>query len=321
MSHLVHAPDCELPATTRLTTSRPTAEHPAPLHVARQPIFDRAGAVIGYELLYRTNEGVPGVCDPEQATATVLLAGLAELGLDRIVGRRPAFINVTREMLLEFDPLPLPPDRVVLELLEDQLVDAALLEVLGRLTRHGFRIALDDFVLTPESAPLLRYASVVKLDVQGFDQPALEEQVDKLRHHDVTLLAEKVETPSERAACLTIGFDWFQGYYFAKPVLLSTPSTPTRSLRAIAELLRAGSSLTFEQLEAMIARDAGLSHRFLRLVNSAHYTTRSPVGSIQEGLARLGTIAVRRWAMVMVLARLADRPGYLLTLGLQRARA
>lgn len=289
------------------------------LLLARQPILDREGAVIGFELLYRRADPASGF-DPQHATASVLLAGLAEIGLDHLVGGRDAFVNVTRDLLLSLDPLPVPPRRVVLELVEDQLIDDQLLDALRGLRGRGFRIALDDFVLTPETAPLLEHANIVKLDIQALDRVALVHHVHALREYDVTLLAEKVETEAEHMACVAMGFDAFQGYYFAKPAVLRTVATPTHNLSAVSDLVRVGSPLTFEELADLITKDPGLSHRFLRLVNSALYPSRSAVGSIHEGLARLGTIAVRRWAVVMVLSQIVDRPGFLLTLGLQRAR-
>lgn len=291
-----------------------------PVVIARQPILDRQGDVRGFELLYRTAYGAARTATPEQATGTVMLAGLADIGLDLLVGDRPAYINVTRQLLLDLDPLPLPPHRVVLELLEDQLVDQALITALRELVARGFRIALDDFVLTSESEQLLEFAKVVKLDIRAMEQRQLRDHVRRLSGRGLILLAEKVETREEHTECMRLGFDAFQGYYYARPQLLTATGTPTQRFDVLNALLQIGAPLTSEDLEDLITQDVGLSHRFLRLANSAYHTSLRPVGSIREGLASLGTVAVRQWVVVMALARLADRPGPLLTLGLQRAR-
>ncbi len=288
--------------------------------VARQPILDRQGEVSGFELLYRTTSGAAQTATPEQATATVMLVGLADIGLDRLVGSHPAYINVTRQLLLDLDPLPLPAHRVVLELLEDQLVDDALIAALRELVARGFRIALDDFVLTPENEPLLEFAKVVKLDIRALEERQLRDHVRHLSGRGLILLAEKVETREEYVECMRLGFDAFQGYYFARPELLTGTGTPTQRFDVLNALLQIEAPLTFEDLEDLITQDAGLSHRFLQLASSAYYAALRPVGSIREGLARIGMVAVRQWVLVMALARLTDRPGPLLTLGLQRAR-
>jgi EAL and modified HD-GYP domain-containing signal transduction protein len=101
--------------------------------LARQPIFDANLKLQAFELLYRAvgEDGRP--VDGGRATATVLVAALADVGLQRLVGERRAFLNVDREFLLAFRPLPLPADRVVLELVEDQQVDEDLIAVLAEL--------------------------------------------------------------------------------------------------------------------------------------------------------------------------------------------
>lgn len=241
------------------------------------------------------------------------------IGLDNLVGSHPAYINVTRRLLLAVDPLPLPPDRVVLELLETEPADPSLLAVLGRLTESGFRIALDDFTLTPDREALLRFASIVKLDVQALGPRALVAHFNALRGRQVTLIAEKVETRQQHARYLQMGFDAFQGFYYAKPRLLSAVRMRTHRLDLLARLLKPERTPSFEQLRDLIVQDAGLSHQFLRLANSAFYTARSGVHSIHDALMRIGTVAVHRWLLVMTMAQLCDRPGYLLNLGLQRA--
>lgn len=288
--------------------------------VARQPIFSRAGKVQGFELLYRAAPGTTGEFDPEYATATVIANSLIGIGLDRLVGGRPAFINVTRRLLLELDPLPLPPERVVLELLEDQPVDALLLNRLRELVDRGFRIALDDFVLSDDTSALLEFASIVKLDVQALDRRALAEHVLALTGRDLMLLAEKVETPQEYADCLQMRFDAFQGFYFAKPTLHTAPSTPNYRLGLLTSLMRLGYEPSFEELEQLITQDPSLSNRFLRLANSALYTASSEIRCLHSALMRLGTTTIHRWLLVLTLAALADDPGYLLNLALQRAR-
>lgn len=145
-------------------TAKPVAGR-AGVSVARQPILDRNGELLGYELLFREpGSGTAGVLDDRAATSTVILDGLFDVGLSDLVGDHPAYVNVSRDFLLSVRPPPLPPWGVVLELLEDQLVDDELLGVLEGLVGEGFTIALDDFRLTPETEQLIRFARIVKID-------------------------------------------------------------------------------------------------------------------------------------------------------------
>ena len=162
--------------------------------LARQPIPDRDERVIAYELLYRPIPIGGGPLDPVAATASVIVNGLSDVGLDALVGPHPAYVNVTREFLLGVPSLPLAPERVVLELLEDQELDGALLDALRTLVDAGFTIALDDFQYSPEQEPLLELATIAKLDVRALSPERLAHDAALLKGRGLRLVAEKVET-------------------------------------------------------------------------------------------------------------------------------
>ncbi len=293
------------------------------MSVARQPILDRDGSLIGYELLFREpNSETAGVLDNRAATSTVILDGLFDVGLFDLVGENLAYVNVSRDFLLSVRPPPLPPGRVVLELLEDQIVDDALLDVLADLVAQGFTIALDDFRLTPETERLLRYASIVKLDVLEHTDKALDGLVEHLRadYPGLSLLAEKVETRAEWVRCHVLGFDAFQGYFFARPSRLQRSRLPTQALTSLSTMVELSATEDFDELNRIITRDAGLSMRLLRYANSASVSLPRRVGSVQEGLAWLGAATVRRFAMMVALASAHDVPNQLLVTALVRAR-
>src|ERR1700750_2556417 len=167
--------------------------------VARQPIFDRAESIAGFEILYRSLTGP--FTDAEGATSTVIVQSLADIGLERLVGDARAFINVTADFLLKVRPLPMPPERVVLELVGSHSADPELLGALRDARDAGFRIALDGFRLSPGLEPLLDLATVVKLDIRALSGATLVKHVNELRHRGLTLIALKVETREEYEAC------------------------------------------------------------------------------------------------------------------------
>jgi EAL and modified HD-GYP domain-containing signal transduction protein len=284
--------------------------------VARQPIFDRAENVIGFELLSPSEP----IADPRGATATVLVQSFADVGLDRLVGAYPAYVTVTREFLLAVRPLPLSPEAVVLEIDASGGADDVLIAVVRDAVAAGFRIALDDFRYTTGSEALLAHAGIVKLDIARLDGETLTGTVASLRGHGIALFAKNVETRAAYDDCRALGFDGFQGRFFAEPARLTGSSAPTYRLRALSMLAARGDLSSFESLERVIVEDPGLSHKLVRLANSAFFGGRNPVGSIRQALMMLGSVAVRRWATLLVLAGVTDRPNHLLELGLTRAR-
>jgi c-di-GMP phosphodiesterase len=302
--------------------SVPTSSAPTDVLVARQPILDARLGVVGYELLFRT-PGATGadVTQAEQASSQVIVDAIGEIGLDRLAGGRPAHVNVSRELLLAARPLPLPADRVVVELLEDQVVDDELVAVARELVAAGFTLALDDFVYAPALEPLLELAGIVKLDVLSLGRDGTLAQLERLRGRDLTRLAEKVETHDEFAFCRDAGFELFQGYFYARPELVrgrGVPSASVGALGTLAELQRAAGC--FDELAEVIGRDVGLSYKLLRYANSAFTGVRRSVGSVREALLLLGAQTVQQWATVLTLAGIGDRPQELTTTGLLRAR-
>jgi EAL and modified HD-GYP domain-containing signal transduction protein len=300
-----------------------TVGGPEPVRVARQPILDRAVSLIGYELLFRGLEADGAeIRDDREATAAVIVDGLLDIGFSELVGDTLAYLNVSRDFLLSVRPLPLPPQRVVLELLEEQLVDDELLEVLGELVDGDFTIALDDFVLTAATERLLAFAQIVKVDVLAHPVDALEALVAQIRARRpaVTLLAEKVESREQFDQCRALGFHAFQGYFFARPSRMPQRRLPSQGLGALRAMAELSATEDFDEIDEIITRDAGLSMRLLRYANSASVSLPRRVGSVQEGLAWLGALTVRRFALMVALAGARDVPNVLLVTALVRAR-
>jgi len=295
---------------------------PAPgtsLVLARQPIFDNDLGIDGFELLYREVGADGRPVDGGKATATVLVAALADVGLQRLVGEQRAFLNVDRDFLMAFRPLPLPPERVVLELVEDQLVDDELVEVLTELVDDGFTLALDNFDHRPAYEPLLGLAHIAKLDVQALSEQRVADNIGILRERGLEIIAEKVETRDELDRCRKLGITRFQGFFFERPELVSGRPTPTLRLGAIAELLEAEDD-DFDALERLISHDVGVSHKLLRLANSAHVAPRNEVRSVRHALALIGGRTVRRWTTLLMLAEAQGHAHELLVTALVRAR-
>ncbi len=209
----------------------------------------------------------------------------------------------------------------MIELVEDQKVDAALIDVLAEAVDAGFTLALDDYVHAPNMKPLLDLASIVKLDVQALNESELEAEVRKLESRKLTLIAEKIETADEYELCREMEcFDAYQGYFFALPELSRSAATPTRELGTLAALAATDVDTSLETLEGIVRRDAGLSHKLLRYANSAHVSPLRPISSLRHALTMIGTTAIRRWGLLLALSGLRDVPSPLLNIAMMRGR-
>jgi EAL and modified HD-GYP domain-containing signal transduction protein len=190
--------------------------------IGRQPVFDRRNHVVAYELLFRSGQDREAhIIDDSLATSQVIHRAFRDLGLRTVVGARRAFINVDAPTLMRRDIELLPADRVVIELLETIEVDKAMVKRCRELKAKGYRLALDDFVrYGTEYEPLLEIVDIVKIDVPALSRSSLANLVDLLHDWRPKLLAEKVETSECARDCLALGFNLFQGFFFARPVIL-----------------------------------------------------------------------------------------------------
>jgi EAL and modified HD-GYP domain-containing signal transduction protein len=290
--------------------------------VARQPIFDRNLRVAGYELLFRGADASDAVvADSEGATASVVLNSFTEIGLERIVGSKAAWVNVSRAFVLDGLAGTMPPSVVGLEILEDELLDERFVHALIELKRQGYRLALDDFQYSVSAERVLPLADVVKLDLLALGREGMAREVARLKPFGATLLAEKVESHEDHAYCAELGCDLFQGFFFCRPELLRNHGI-LANRASVLEVLAAlqDPSVQLTALERMIRRDVGLSFRLLRYINSAFFGLRFEISSIQQALALLGVENLKRWATLTVLASVDGKPPELTVTALARAR-
>lgn len=294
------------------------------IFVARQPILDRAQALFAYELLFRASADAAGAggADGNHMASHVILSAMGDIGLDRLVGQRRAFVNVTRDILLGALPEVLPPDVAVIEILESIEPDRQVVAAVTRLRELGYLIALDDFEYHPRYHPLLELADVVKLDVLDGDLERVERVLPFLDRFDVALLAERVETHEVFRRCHDLGFDYFQGYFFARPQTVSghgIPHDKITALRLLRVLNDAGA--TFGDIEKVISTDVSLSYKLLRYINSPLCGLRQPVRSIREALVLLGLDRLRKWASLVVFSHAGQgKPSELVRSAQLRAR-
>jgi len=290
--------------------------------IGRQPIYDRDLQVYGYELLYRRSEvNSADIVDGEQATAQVIVNTFLEFGLDRLVGTCPAFINVSPQLLLESEALPFPKDQVGIELPEDILLDAQLIAAVQAASSEGYRIALDNFRYHERLLPLVKLADIVKIDVHVTDDITMSEYVRQLRPHKVKLVANRVETHEELASCMAIGFDYFQGYFLAKPKLIKQHGiAPSRLavLRLLAALQDPDAGV--KDIEKLVSQDLSLSYKLLRYINSATFALRRQVESIQRAVTYLGLEPMKQWVRLVAMSSVEDQPRELVITALNRAK-
>lgn len=293
------------------------------MFVARQPIFDRNRRVWGYELLFRSSATQTKFDGTEATSATrqVISNSMLSIGLDKLLQGKQAFINFGREMVLQDWYSALPKESTVIELTEDIEPDGEVVAAVRGMREQGYRIALDDFQSSPGMDPLIQMAHVIKVEMQT---PKAQQEVMLREFHarGIRMLSEKVETDSEYRWALSAGYDYFQGHFFARPVVVKGTQIPANKLQCLQLLQEAHrAEVDFTRLTSLVSRDVSFSYKLLRYANSARFGRNTEIHSIRRALVALGECGIRRWIAIAALPTIAgDKPRELITQSLVRGR-
>lgn len=272
---------------------------------ARQPILNREGRISAYELLYRGSILNAATNLPKNATQQVVTNALNLTGLGNLIEKgTKAYINIDEQMLFS-DILPtIPKADFIFELLETVEFTDAVIEQVKTLYEDGYTFALDDVVcskaIISTLMPVLPYVEIIKLE-SGQEVHGLKPFIALFKKMKLTVLAEKVETKDEYMAFHELGCDLFQGYFFARPTLISGNKVNTKAALVFHAITLVGQDKIEETLD-LFAQDAALTLQLLRYINSAAFSFRSDIKSTRQAITLLGANQLKQWLTLMSYA-------------------
>lgn len=274
--------------------------------MARQPIFDLNNNVYAYELLYRSNgnkneyTGISG----DESTANVFSNTFFGLDVKHVIGNAKAFINFTSNLLLRGIPKLISPEILVVEVLENQLTSPALLDAVQDLRERGYTIALDDFEYSNAYSELFQLGDLVKIDFRS-SKRSIEETAYICRYSNKIMLAEKVESYEEFEYAKKLGCTFMQGYYFARPAMMTGITFQALPVNMLEIIRLLGShNVEISAVADVLSRDSALTQRVLRLINSVYFGVPNKVSSISQAIMILGLDSLRDWVYLMGMQKM-----------------
>jgi len=275
------------------------------LFLGRQPILGREQQLFAYELLFRDEQAATGnhaeFLDPTQATATVIANAFTELATNEVLGPYRAFINVDRELLFSDLIEALPPQLTALEINETIEPTDEVIARCQYLHDRGILLAINDVGrLDAAHGALLALVDIIKVNIMRLDAEGLAELVAQLKPFGKKLLAERVETAAQSALCQDLGFDLFQGYYFAKPTIIVGKRLNPSQLALIRLLALVMEDAETSALESAFKTEPGLTVNMLRLTNSVSCGLSTKITSLRHAITILGRRQLQRWLQLLV---------------------
>lgn len=294
------------------------------VYLARQPIFNGKQEIVAYELLYRSASSAQQavIQDSNMSSIEVISNAFYAIGLAQLTRGKPAFVNISEELLQEDLSQLLSPDQVVLELLETISFTPSVVKECQRLKELGFTLALDDCEDRPDLDAVLPFVDIIKVDFRLTSIKNQKRFMERIQSADVLWLGEKIETQEEFELAKSIGYSYFQGFFFQKPVTITAKDLQVNPL----SLIRLWEALydvpmDFAKVESLVKEDVALSIKLLKLVNSALFGFRKEISSVKHALVILGEKEIRKWLTVLALRmKTSQRPDELLISALVRAK-
>ena len=271
--------------------------------LGRQPILDRNQNLVAFELLFRQEETdeKATVINDLSASANVIINAYCQLGIQNVLGKQRGFINADPDLVMSDIISLLPAKHVVLEIKETALITAEFMQRCNELKQKGYQFALDNIVaMNTKVEQLLPLVSVVKVDVLAVEKKELAELVTELNRWPVLLLALKVENREQEKYCMQLGFQMFQGYYFARPEVLAVKRADPGKLSLLKLLTLVMGDSDVEEIEKEFKHQPGLSYNLMRMVNSVASGVPQKINSIKHAIMILGRKQLQRWIQLLL---------------------
>lgn len=284
------------------------------LYVGKQKIFNGDGTVYAYELLFRDQDnGINEMPTNLKATSHVIINALTNINLDALLGKREyGFVNIDERILTSGVLDVLDTSRFVLEILETVELTDKVVERIKYYHKRGYIIALDDFDCSVEMikkfATILKFIHIVKIDIREADIENIEAVMNKLKSIGTKFLAEKIETKAEYEECLSMGFDFFQGYYLHPTETVEIEGYKEVTHMIILQLIKLiRNDEETAKIEMFIRQKADLAYKLIKFLNNqVNFST--PVESMTQVITLLGREKLLRWLLIYLYSEISTNP-------------
>ncbi|NKF06228.1 HDOD domain-containing protein [Clostridium gasigenes] len=281
------------------------------IFLARQAIYNKNTKIVAYEILYRNSLKNEFDKNQKQEEATYkVMQNISSFGLNILTKNKLAFINFPEEVINSNMATLLPPNKVIIEVLETVEPTKEIIANLKFLRHKGYTIALDDISTYKQVEGFLGVIDIVKIDYKLSNKAERINIIQKLKNKNIKMLAEKIETENEMIEAKSLGFDYFQGYYFSKPTVMESEDIAAKNrtiFYVIIELMK--EDYDINRMENLIKSDIGLTYKFIKFINSAYFSFIQEVSSIKNAVMLIGTNELRKWLCIISISEMNSNIG------------
>jgi len=277
------------------------------VYLARQPILDKESTIYAYEILYRDADKTSRVENDMTASAFVLSNILNKFGTKSLLGEKKAFIKIDEKFLLNDIIFSVPKDLFVFSLFSQSVISKKMVEQIVKLHTNGYTLAINDTNLDmsfiEKFSDILEYFSFVKINFDVFISEDIASLILQLKKTDTTVIATKIEDIQTYELAKKLGCDYYEGYYFSKPVILENAQYEPFQMNVLKLYNLLMQDVNIDEITTEFENNPEITVQLLQFINSAAFSFRKKISSIHHVLVLLGRIPLSQWLMLLIYSK------------------
>lgn len=277
------------------------------VYLARQPILNSNEEICYYEILYRDAHMQSNVQSNMAASASVITNIMNKFGTKALLGDKKAFIKVDEKFLLKDIVFTIPKDFFIFSLFAEIELDEKVIHRADELHKNGYELAINDTALNDEFMQKYRVIfeklSFVKVNFDVLESYNIADLIAELHANNIKVVATKIEDIQTYELAKSVGCDYFEGYYFAKPVILENASCEPFQLNVMKLYNLLMEDVNIDEITSEFEKNPEISVQLLQFMNSAAFHFRKKISSLHHVLTLMGRIPVGRWLMLLIYSK------------------
>jgi c-di-GMP phosphodiesterase len=170
---------------------------------------------------------------------------------------------------------------------------------------------------------LFNYIDIIKMDIITSEYENMEKVMRKFKSTRIKLLAQGVESREDFEDCIAMGFDYFQGSFLDKPVLVEITASKEPTQIIIMQLIQIiKNNNDTQELEFFIKQQPDLSFKLIQFFNNLEKLD-IKIESLTQVITLMGRTKLLRWLIVYLYSEVSANSASktMLELAIRRAES
>lgn len=271
--------------------------------IIREPLLDPKQRILGYELTWQAPDANAENPGPEEAGSLIAFVGdrLNDAQNGWLLSDNTLYFQADAALLSDEILRALPPEKAVLIVRPSDLADSDVLDTVKALRAGGYGIALRDADVLGKEASLLPSVSHLELNFGPYEFAKQAKIYAALKQSSIKMVGRHVSTWQEFDSCAALGLNAFVGNLYLTPRPGNHPKGLNPAQAMILQLMdMVRKNADVRKLEEILKRDAALSYKLLRYINSAGFGLGTEIQSLRHAVTMLGYTPLYRWLSVLL---------------------